>query len=428
MTRTFPATPVRSPKCDDTLSRVLGLREADVRRKGSQNGSVRVSGGRWYVRFSEWQRDEQGNLSWRRTERAMERNGSPIMATGRDRVGQREAERLAFELYVAPANQTNAAPQGMMTVQQFVDAKFRTEHISTLKASGRQHYEHILRAHVLPTLGTEQLQRVDAELVQRLLSSKAATYSSQTVLHVRNVISAIFRHARRLKYYQGALPSEDLKLPTLRHAERRALRWDQVCALADAMPQRHQALVILLAQTGARIGEAAGLTWSCCNFEDDWQIRDGVAISPNSIAFRFNWSHGELSDLKGSDKLRIVPMTAETWVALQIHRERSKWCGEGQPVFAGHTGARLDAHNVGQRSLKSAATAISCPWVSWHVLRHTAATLGDVVGLTSAEKQKILGHRTAAMSNRYTHPEIEGVRAKMESITGGKRGESRKAS
>lgn len=362
--KTYPVFPVGLARCDDTLSRVLGLRGDDVRRKGSQSGSVRVAAGRWYVQYSRWTKDEQGNLAWRRTEAAMEREGKPVMATGPERVGQREAKRIAYDLYVSPANSVNSAPQGMMTVQQFIDARFRPDHINMLKASGRQHYEHMLRAHILPTLGAEQLGRVDADMVQRLLTAKAGVYSSQTVLHIRNAVSALFRHARRLKYFAGELPTEDASLPKLRHSDRRALRWDQALALADAMPPRHRALVILLAQTGLRIGEAAGLAWSCCNFEDGWQIRDGIAIPANTICARYNWTRSELSDLKGTDKVRMVPMTAEVWVALQIHREQSKWCGEEQPVFCGNTGARLDAHNVGQRSLKSAGSKIGCPWVS----------------------------------------------------------------
>jgi len=406
---------------------LLGLKEDMVRRKGSQNGSVRVVAGRWYVQFSRWLQDDQGNLKWKRTEVAMARDGNPVMAVGEGRVGKREAERIAYEMYVAPANGLNSVPQGLATVQQFVDLRFRPDHMAQLKASGRDHYEYMLRAHVIPTLGAMQLREVSTDTVQRLLTAKSKTYSSQTILHIRNVLSALFRHARRLKFYNGALPTEDASLPTLRHAERRALRWDQVCMLADRMPKRHQALVILLAQTGMRIGEAAGLNWSDINFEDDWQVRDGLAIPANSVCIRRNWTHGELTDLKGTDKVRLVPLTAETWVGLQIHRQSSRWCGEEQPVFTGNTGARLDAHNVGQRSLKTAGAAIGCPWVSWHVLRHTAATLGDVIGLTSAEKQKVLGHRQQAQSISYTHPEMEGVRSKMELITAGRQREKKKS-
>lgn len=58
------------------------------------------------------------------------------------------------------------------------------------------------------------------------------------------------------------------------------------------------------------------------------------------------------------------------------------------------------------------------PWVTWHVLRHTCATLSDQAGLTVAEKQKLLGHATAAMSTHYTHPDMERMRLAWETVTG----------
>jgi hypothetical protein len=44
--------------------------------------------------------------------------------------------------------------------------------------------------------------------------------------------------------------------------------------------------------------------------------------------------------------------------------------------------------------------------------------MADKVGLSVADKMKILGHRTADMAAHYTHPDIERVRAMMEQMTG----------
>lgn len=113
---------------------------------------------------------------------------------------------------------------------------------------------------------------------------------------------------------------------------------------------------------------------------------------------------------------RKAPLTAETWVALMLHYERTKWQGQDQPVFAGNTGMPMDGHNVLVRSFRAAAKRIGAPWATWHTLRHTSATLADKCGLSVAEKQKLLGHRDAEMTTRYTHPEIERVREALEKI------------
>ena len=103
-----------------------------------------------------------------------------------------------------------------------------------------------------------------------------------------------------------------------------------------------------------------------------------------------------------------------------MHWEMAHFRGEGQPVFASRVGTPMDAHNFSNRILKPEARKLGVPWACFHVLRHTTATLADKAGLTVAQKQKILGHRTADLSTHYTHPEIETVRAAMEQMSGRK--------
>lgn len=380
---------------------LLGLSEADVRRKGEQSGTVRQIGESWFITFSDWVSDIDGNLRWKQVQRKVDGATS-----------KRTAERLGYDQWVGPANGKCKIPQGLATVQQFIEVRFQPDHIDRLKLNGRVFYRAVLNNHVLPTLGGVQLREVTPQMVQQLVSAKLkAGKSVQTVTHIRNVVSAVFRHARALSFYTGMLPTDSVTLPQMTHAERRALTWDQVKALADAMPLHHRALIILLGQTGMRVGEACALRWRDVNLTDEW--RDG--IPPNALTVSGSFSRGERGTTK-TGKVRPIPLTAESWVALQLHRERSEWAAPESPVFASNVGTPLDYHNVSQRSLKAAGRKLGLPWVSFHCLRHSAATMADAAGLTSAEKQKVLGHATAAMSVQYTHPELESVRARMETI------------
>jgi len=390
---------------------LLGLRDEDVRRKGEQRGCLRRRGDSWTVTYSMWQADDKGNLVWRQVERKV---GD---ATGRDRISRSEAKTLAYEKYVGPANGVNKMPLGIATVKQFVEARFEPDHIMHLKPYGQSHYRLMLKNHVLPSLGPLPMTEVSLATVQALISAKSQSgLMPQTLLHIRNVISAVFRHARRMKFYSGELPTDGVTLPEMRRLEKRALTWPQVVALADAMPRRHRALVLLLAQTGLRIGEAAGLRWQDVNLTGEWVISVGEPVAPMSILVRSNWGNGERGSLKGSAKTRRVPLTASTIAELRGHREMSKWTAPDNPVFASYVGTPIDAHNVCNRSLKTAAAAIGVPGVSWHTLRHTAATLADQLGLTSSEKRRLLGHTTAAMSDHYTHPELDRVRGLMDAL------------
>lgn len=392
-----------------TTSEVLnGLREDDVRRKGTQTGSVRRRGDAWYISFHEWRADKKGNIKWRPTEKKIDGD------FGNSERGRRKAEQAGYEQWVAKANAQCKVPQGLATVEQFYDTRFVPDHVSMLKKSGRLHYRTMWTNHIKPTIGPAQLREVTPQMVQGLISAKVqADYSVQTVVHVRNCISAIFRHARNLRFYEGQLPTEGVRLPEMVRAERLALTWEQVKMLSEAMPQRYRPLIIFLAQTGLRIGEACGLRWRHANLGDEWRIVDGEALPPNSLLVCSNWTRNERTTTK-TNTWRKVPLTAESWVALMEQYEASNFKGDDQPVFASRAGTPMDAHNVAARHLKAAGKKIGIPWISWHCLRHSAATMADKAGLSVAEKMKILGHRTAEMSLHYTHPQMESVRQRLD--------------
>jgi integrase len=256
-------------------------------------------------------------------------------------------------------------------------------------------------------------------MIQALISSKiGAGYSPQTIHHICKCTSKIFRHARNLRFYEGALPTEGITLPELVHKERMAPTWGQVKMLADAMP-RHRHLIIVLAQTGMRIGEAAGLRWKYVNLTDEWTVVNGEALPLNSLLVSSSWVRNERGTTKNKS-WRKVPLTTEAWVALMLQFEMTRFQGEDQPVFASRTGTPLDSHNFSERDFKRAAAKLGIPWCTPHCLRHCTSTMADRVGLTQAEKMKILGHRTADMSVHYTHPEIERVRSLMEQMGKGR--------
>jgi integrase len=58
--------------------------------------------------------------------------------------------------------------------------------------------------------------------------------------------------------------------------------------------------------------------------------------------------------------------------------------------------------------------------VTWHVFRHTHATLADQAGMSVAERQRVLGHSAESMTLHYTHADLEQVRGRMEQIGKGR--------
>jgi hypothetical protein len=227
---------------------LLGLTEEEVRRKGEQQGSVRWKHGAWQIRFSEWQSDEAGNMKYASVERRVD-GDFPHTAKG-----QRQAEQAGYEQWVSKANAENKVPQGLATLEQFYTLRFQVDHVDRLEKGGREHYSTIWRNHIQPTFGGIQMREIVPQMVQRLVSSKiAAGCSPQVIYHVRNCLSAMFRHARNLRFLEGPLPTDGISMREMVRKERNALTWEQVLMLADQM-RVHRNVVIVLAQTGMRIG------------------------------------------------------------------------------------------------------------------------------------------------------------------------------
>lgn len=400
------AAPTRS-----AISGLIGimLMEDEMRRKGSQDGYLRERNGNWFVQYREWRRTIQGDLGYKRVERLV----GP--AKGSEKLSRARARERAREM-VNKANGVNSQPGGMIAFGDFYRDRYRPDIEARASKNWQKTKGSIVQNHILPTFDQMPLHELDTRRIQMLLSAKVdAGLSSQTVAHIRNCISGILRHARRCKFISGQLPTEDCIIPEVQHKDRRALTLVQLRMLAEAMPPRWRALVLVMGRHGLRIGEAAGLRWKDVNLTDEPIISDGELIRPNSIFVRSNWTAGERREPKAKQR-RHIPLLAETWVALSLHFELSKWTSPDDPVFAGHTGNPVDGHNVARRSLATAATSIGAPWVTWHTFRHTSATLADQAGLTPAEKQKLLGHRNADMTIRYTHPDMERVREQLEMV------------
>lgn len=388
---------------------LLGKGEEYLRRKGSQRGRVERRGDQWHIFYREFSQDENGNVVWRRTSRSV----GP--ATGKDKLSKTAAEQKGYDDWVCKANGLTITPGASATVQQFCDTKFIPDHLDSLRRSTRSSDLSLMRCHVLPSLGHCQLREVSRSMVQTLITSKVKKgLSSQTVIHVKNLISSLFKHAKRLNYFSGELPTEDLLMPEKRHAKRPALTWQQTADLKEHLKEdRLRILVDVMATLGLRIGEAAGLRWSCVNLGEEMQYVDGDPIPPYSIYVREQYSRNEFALLKTNSSEAILPLTSTLWVALAEWFQVSKFTAPGDTVFAGRNGSPLDAHNTARRMLKPAAVKAGIPWASWHNLRHTASTRADQE-LTLREKMDLLRHKNVGVHMSYTKSDLDRIRQKLE--------------
>ncbi len=330
---------------------------------------------------------------------------------------EKEARREAWQKFLSRLDENVSTPQPVVTFSEFVERKFRPEHIQLrLRRSTRAFVENILKNHVLPDLGKLKLRDIRRDHVQRTVSAVLGKGPSvQTARHTKNIISAVFRHATDCEWISTANPAAKVRLPELRRQIQPALSFQQVSNLLAILgpPEREMVLVAVL--TGLNIAEILGVCWQCVNLTDAAVFQAGEVIPPWTIAIRRQWYRGAYSDTKAKNRIRNVPIPEALRPALIQMSQREKWSGPTDPVFVARTGKPADEHNIMRRHIKPVATQLGMR-VSWHVFRRTFATLADQVEMTAGQRQALLGHASAAMTARYTTTGTEDVRQGLDKL------------
>ena len=172
----------------------------------------------------------------------------------------------------------------------------------------------------------------------------------------------------------GELPEPPkVRLEIERPQHRRALTDEEIGRILAATESAEtRRLIIWLADTGMRLGEALSLTSA--------DIRDGCA-----------W----LSDTK-SGRPRVVPLTRR---ALSVIAGVEGRLFKGGPwKFARHFKAAVRRAGIDPKG------------VCLHALRHTCCTNLVTRGAGLAAAGAVLGHSTATMTARYAHLDITALR------------------
>jgi integrase len=178
--------------------------------------------------------------------------------------------------------------------------------------------------------------------------------------------------------------------------------------------RKHGSVVVVLAQTGMRVGELFGLKWKWVNLSDHAVDVDGYRIPAYTILVRENFTAGEWQASPKGKRLRQIPMTSTVWVELPTQREKALEAAADALAFPNRKGGPLDGHNLENRHFKPAAVKLGLPWACLHCLRHTMATMADQAKLTMRERMDVLGHRDERTAMGYAHSDLQRIREKLD--------------
>lgn len=272
-------------------------------------------------------------------------------------------------------------------------------------------YRRVADRHLSPALGEARLLDLDRAACRRLLADIATKAGGPTV----EVCHRLLRRALEDAVADGIIernPAAKLALPRSRPREARFLTAGEIQAIADEVPERYRALVLLLGYGGLRIGEAAALTVRRLDLP-----RRRVEVVEAFAEVEGRMVLGETKTGRG----RVVVLPALVAAALARHVERFT---DGRPtslVFTMEGGGPLRQNAFRKRVFHPAAIRAGIvPPPRVHDLRHSAVALAIRAGAHPKQIQELAGHSSITVTfNTYGHlfPSLtEGLAERLDAM------------
>lgn len=316
---------------------------------------------------------------------------------------KRDAEAFAASVEVSKLRGEYVAPsRGKATIGELGPAWLERQR-GHLKPNSWKSLDVSWRVHVEPRWAGTAIAKVLYSDVQAWVSDLSSRRGAKVVRSAHAVLAAILEDAVRDRLI-ASNPARGVKLPKIVKQPHKYLTAEQLHLLARESG-RYGPLVLLLGTAGLRWGEAASLRLGDVDF-----LRRRVVVYENATA-------GTVGSLKGGEHRNLVlprHVVEELSVTVQGRaRDDLIWPSQTGGYLkspATHDSWLSGAVSRCQRAAEKAradewtanpdqepATPVF-PRVTAHDLRHTAASLAISAGANVKAVQRMLGHKSAAMT------------------------------
>ncbi|MBM3270618.1 MAG: site-specific integrase [Candidatus Sericytochromatia bacterium] len=313
---------------------------------------------------------------------------------GRTSAGKREVmDEMNKVQRNAAAHKTAAIDQ--QALGEFLDGWLENVDKPTIRPSTYLIHESSVRLHIKPTIGDIPVAKLTPEDIQRM---HRALEANEVSPRNRQIIHSVLSKALDYAGSRRLIEINPIKLtprPRAAKPEIKALTPEQATRfLAEVRGQPHETLFVVAVTTAMRQGELFGLQWG------DVDLDAGTIIVKRTL----QRIHGEihLGRPKTGKGRRNVPLPELARQALLAHRP-----GDARPdqwVFTDGAGNPLRKENIARRYLSKRLEAANLPTITFHGLRHTAATLLLYLGEHPKVVQELLGHAEIATTlDIYSH-------------------------
>jgi integrase len=293
---------------------------------------------------------------------------------------------------------------GTLTLAEYMDRWLRDSARNRLRPKTYGDYSGLTRLHIVPALGHIKLKKLTPLHVQSLYGSKLESgLSKRTVEYIHTVLHSALKQAVRWELVRRNV-TDAVDPPRPERKERPTFSLAQArLFLETAWDDGWGALYVLVIQTGMRRGELFGLRWDDVDLGNAW-LHVRQALAPDGKSFSLP------KTAKGRRRIRITPEAVEALKKHRVaqHQERLKqgsvWRDHGL-VFCSLVGTPMNPDNFIKRQYKPLLRRAELPYIRFHDLRHTFASLMMPNVKNPQIVQEMLGHsRISTTLDIYSHP------------------------
>lgn len=244
------------------------------------------------------------------------------------------------------------------TVDEFITNWLTTVKFNDLKPSSYDRLEATINDNIIPTIGYHKLSELTAQQIQEELINmmRNKSYSYSTIKKAYNAINACCKYAisiRRMDYN----PVSAVSLPSIHQFERKPIRWfnnDEIKRFKEQCISKYKNNkyryplgygMILIMNTGLRLGEALAIKWENVDFEKkQLSVESNVVMAVDRKSGKKKRVQINQDFLKTKSSKRIIPLNNTAIDALNKIK-KIRYFGENSYILCTEIGTQNKPRN-----------------------------------------------------------------------------------
>jgi integrase len=287
-----------------------------------------------------------------------------------------------------------------------------------LRVTTWQHYESVLRVHLIPRFGPVPLDRITPAMIRDFWTAKHGVKAS-TATDSYRILRMVY--ARAIE--EGLLQESPCKIKaggTLHSPERPTVTPEEVVKLSYELPRNVRIVPYLAAYCQLRRGEILGLERQDIDTEK-------LLLHVRQSAVHLKSGKRHISEPKTKASRRTISIPPHLAPMIEAHLDRFVAERADSTVIVGRRNKEPLGGSTWDYLWHIARQEIGRPEIHLHDLRHSGATWAAGLGVPLRDLMARLGHSTPAMAIHYQHASTahdQAVAEKLSALAGWQPGDS----